>query len=276
MTGKPLIAITGVDSGIGKSLCAILASRGFAVAASFLETNPFGGIPDIHATRMDIREESDIERFAREIGRLCGEGHPLCGIVNNAGIALGGPIEDLPLSIYRDVFETNFFGLVSFTQKLIPLLAAQRGRIFVVGSMAGRIALPFLSPYAASKFAVEGFCDSLRREVRQFGIRTVLFEPGGIATPIWSKAKTQDTSFVSDKYRESLRLFEKKVIDSGVRGYPADLAAMRIYRVIMKKHPGSRYVIDEHPFIEGLLAHLPAAALDLFTGRSFALMPRKE
>jgi Short-chain alcohol dehydrogenase of unknown specificity len=277
MKNEPLVAITGIDSGIGKSLCGVLAENGFAVAGSYLESNPFGENPRVHAFRMDARNEQDISGFARYIGELCAGGnHPLFGIVNNAGIALGGPVEETPLSVYREVFEVNYFALVSFVQKMLPLLREQRGRIFVVGSMAGRVALPFLAPYASSKYAVEGFCDSLRRETAQFGIRTVLFEPGGIATPIWSKAKEQDRSFISDRYRRSITLFEEKVIDSGIGGWPADLAARQMFRIMVKPHPLRRYVIDSKPLMEFLAGHLPAALVDRFTAGSFALRARKD
>lgn len=272
MKQKFLIAITGIDSGIGKSLCESLLAKGFIVAGSYLETNPFAGNPGVRAFRMDLRNEAEIAGFAHfVIGTREGESLTLYGIVNNAGVALGGPVEDTPLSLFREVFEINFFGLVSFTQKMIPAIIEERGRICIVGSLAGRIALPFLSPYAASKFAVEGFCDSLRRELGQFGVRTIIFEPGGIATPIWEKAKRQDRSFSSRKYAESLGLFERKFIDSGISGWSCDLAAERIAQAIVRKKPRRRYIIDDHPVIDAIETFLPAAIIDRITAKWFGL-----
>lgn len=277
MDRKPLIAITGIDSGIGKSLCEVLAANGFAVAGSYLESNPFGENPDIHAFPMDLRKEEEISAFADFVAKLCkSDRYYLYGIVNNAGIALGGPIEEMPLSIFRDVFEVNFFGLVSFTQKMIPLLIETKGGIFIHGSMAGKLALPFLSPYATSKFALEGFCDSLRRETAQFGIRTVLFETGGIATPIWEKAKRKVESFTSERYFGSIRLFAKNFIEQGLRGWSADLAAEQMYRSIVAKHPSRRYIIDSTRGMDWLIIHLPASLIDLYSAKRFALMGRRE
>jgi NAD(P)-dependent dehydrogenase (short-subunit alcohol dehydrogenase family) len=231
---------------------------------------------------MDIRNETEIEGFAQFIRNLCGaeskEGatrrRQLHAVVNNAGVALGGPVEDTSISVFRNVFEINYFGLVSFTQKMLRDLIRDKGRLFIVGSMAGRIALPFLSPYASSKFALEGFTDSLRREVAQFGVSVTLFEPGGIATPIWAKAKGQDRSFVSQKYLESLELFEKKFIDSGLEGFSADLAARRMFREIERRHPARRRIIDGKPAVDRLMTMLPASLIDAFTAKRFALSPK--
>lgn len=277
-----LIAITGIDTGIGKGLCEICVANGYDVAASFLETNPFEDTPGVFGYRMDIRNENEIAGFADFVRNLCGaedgEGvtkrRQLHAIVNNAGVALGGPVEDTPLSVYRNVFEINYFGLVSFTQKMLPDLIRDRGRLFVVGSMAGKIALPFLSPYASSKFALEGFCDSLRREVAQFGVSVTLFEPGGIATPIWSKAKEQDRSFVSPKYLESLALFEKNFIDSGLEGFSPERAARQMFRAIEKNRPPRRRIVDETPAIDRLMTMLPSGFIDAFTAKRFALTPK--
>ena len=279
---KGLIAITGIDSGIGACLCRICVEHGYEVAASYLEKNPFEGTPEVFGFRMDIRRETEIEGFAQFVRDLCGaeskEGatkrRQLHAVVNNAGVALGGPVEDTSLSVYRNVFEINYFGLVSFTQKTLGDLIRDKGRLFIVGSMAGRIALPFLSPYASSKFALEGFADSLRREIAQFGVSVTLFEPGGIATPIWAKAKEQDRSFVSPKYLESLELFEKRFINPGLDGFSANLAAGQMFREIERRRPARRRIIDAHPAIDRLMTMLSAGLIDAVTAKRFALSPK--
>ena len=139
---------------------------------------------------MDLRVPADVEAFIAFVKGLCASGHSLAAVVDNAGVALGGPVEDLPMSLFREVFEINFFGAVRIAQAFIPELVASRGRIVVIGSMAGRVALPFLSPYASSKFALEGFCDSLRRELNPFG---VLDDPGGT-----SRGRDPDLGQVKD------------------------------------------------------------------------------
>ena len=266
-----LVVVTGCDSGIGLSLAELLHRRGYVVAVSYLTSNPFEGVSGVHACRMDLRVPADVEAFIAFVKGLCASGHSLAAVVDNAGVALGGPVEDLPMSLFREVFEINFFGAVRIAQAFIPELVASRGRIVVIGSMAGRVALPFLSPYASSKFALEGFCDSLRRELNPFGVRTILVEPAAVATPIWDKSKTQDFSFVSDKYRDSLQLFEKNFVEPGNQGMPADDAARIVADALTARRPRPRYLISRTPFLSKVEARLPEWIIDAFVARWFKM-----
>jgi NAD(P)-dependent dehydrogenase (short-subunit alcohol dehydrogenase family) len=135
---------------------------------------------------LDLRDEGSIAAFASAVIALCASGERLVTLVHNAGIVAAGPVECVPLESLREVFEVNFFGVYSLSQKLVSTLIRDRGKIAIVGSLAGRIALPFFSPYVSSKFALEGFADSLRREMLPFGVRVSLFEPAAVATPIWN------------------------------------------------------------------------------------------
>ncbi len=261
-----LVVITGCDSGIGRSLAEVLRGRGYVVAASYLESNPFEGTPGVHARQLDLRRPSDIDGFIDFVKELTESGHTLATTVSNAGVALGGPIEDLPMSLLREVFEINFFGAARIVQAFIPELIASRGRIVVVGSLAGRVALPFLSPYASSKFALEGFCDSLRRELNPFGVRTILIEPAAVSTPIWDRAKGQDISFVSPKYRESLGAFETNFVNGGRNGIPADDAARTIADALEARRPARRYIVGGG-LVSALVPHVPAAVLDAYVAR---------
>ncbi len=266
-----LAAITGCDSGIGKSLAAIFAGAGYTVIASYLEQNPFHGRDGIMAHRLDLRDESSIISFATLVNRYCSEGHRLAFFINNAGVAQGGPFENLPLETYRAVMEINFLGLVALTQKILPCLIRSRGRLVVNGSLAGRIALPFLSPYTASKFALEGWCDSVRRELNPLGVKTILLEPAGIATPIWNKALNQDSSFADLKYRESLRSFREKFIAGGTRGMETEKAAAQIYRFITKARPRGRYIIARGRLLSWLETLVPDQLLDALVVKMFAM-----
>ncbi|NTU89853.1 MAG: SDR family NAD(P)-dependent oxidoreductase, partial [Actinobacteria bacterium] len=212
---KGLVVITGCDSGIGKSLVEILIREGYTVAQSFLEQNQFENVPRVYSKKMDLRLPEEVDDFCRYVQGLYEKGERLEALVVNAGVALGGPVEDLPLTLYRECFEINYFGAVRIVQACIPELIRNKGKIIVNGSMAGKFALPFLSPYASSKFALEGFCDSLRREMNPFGVKTVLLEPAAVATPIWNKAKSQDTSFIEEKYLKSVTFFMNKFIEGG-------------------------------------------------------------
>jgi NAD(P)-dependent dehydrogenase (short-subunit alcohol dehydrogenase family) len=263
--------ITGCDSGIGKSLVPLFINAGFMVIISFLERNPFEGTRNIIAGKLDLRDERQIITFAALIDRYCREGSSLDYFINNAGVALGGPFENIPLDVYRAVFEINFFGQVSLTRKIIPYLIKSRGRLVVNGSMAGRIALPFLSPYTASKFALEGWCDSIRRELNPFGVRTILLEPGGIATPIWNKALEQDSSFADEKYRASLQKFREKFIMTGNDGMNTDNAAEQIYSFITRKKPGARYIIARNRFVSFMETLIPDSLLDALVKKMFSM-----
>ncbi|OHD66161.1 MAG: hypothetical protein A2176_07925 [Spirochaetes bacterium RBG_13_51_14] len=263
--------ITGCDSGIGESLCRIFTANGYAVIISYLERNPFEGMSNIIAQKLDLRHENQIESFAATVRRALEDGSRLDYFINNAGVALGGPFENIPLEIYRTVFEVNFFGLVSLTQKIIPCLIKSRGRLVVNGSLAGRIALPFLSPYTASKFALEGWCDSVRRELNPFGIRTILIEPAGIATPIWNKALEQDSSFSDEKYVASLQKFRDNFIAGGNSGMNTDRAASQIFRLITSKRPKARYIIAKNRLMSFLEILIPNGVLDAIVARLFSM-----
>jgi NAD(P)-dependent dehydrogenase (short-subunit alcohol dehydrogenase family) len=257
--GKNLFVVTGADSGIGKSLVEVLLGKGFAVAATYLKSPGSKGAVNIP---LDLRREEDIRAAASRIGELVSQGFILRCLIDNAGVAMGGPIENLPMALFRETFEVNFFGLISFTQKMIPHLVKSRGRIVIVGSAAGRTAAPFLSPYVSTKFALEGFSDCLRREMLPYGIRTILLEPGGIATPIWNNAKGQDISFVDEKYGKSMDLFRNNFIESGNRGMKPDDAAVMILKKILKKNPAARYVISSHPLRDKIIRMIPGRILD--------------
>ena len=266
-----LAVITGCDSGLGKSLGEVMLNEGFAIVVSHLDQNPFPESSKTFPCHLDLRNEDEIESFARFVRKYLQKGYQLEYLINNSGIALGGPIENLPLKVIREVFEVNFFGLISLTQKLIPDIIEAKGRIIIIGSMAGRIALPFLSPYVSTKFALEGFSDSLRRELNPFGVKTILFEPAGIATPIWNKAKKQDISFADNKYKESLKIFENKFIDQGNYGMSPRIAAGQIFKIIQKENPKARYVISKSKLSSCLQLFLPDKLLDSIVAKLFSM-----
>ena len=265
------IIITGCNSGIGKSLAKKLSSLNYKIIITYLGKNLFPRDKNISAYKLDLRDEKNILSFIKEVKNLCKKGFNLRYLINNAGIALGGPVENIPLKIVREVFEVNFFGLFSITQKLIPYLINSKGRLIIAGSMAGKIALPFLSPYNSTKFALEGFADSLRRELNPFGIKTILLEIGGVNTPIWTKAKKQDISFVEKKYLSSLKEFEKKFIDSAQKAMDPDKAAIKIIRVITKNNPKPRYIIAENKFTTFIPLLIPVKIFDKLISKMFKM-----
>jgi NAD(P)-dependent dehydrogenase (short-subunit alcohol dehydrogenase family) len=257
-----LIVITGCDSGIGKSLAAIMAKRGYLVVISYLSENPFADERGVFAVKMDLRIPEEVGAFISYIRELCSGGMELTAVVGNAGVALGGPVEDIPMGLMRESFEINYFGMVKIVQAMIPELIRTGGRIVVNGSLAGRIAMPYMAPYTASKFALEGYCDSLRRELFPYGVPVVLLEPSAVATPIWDKAKKQDISFVEEKYLKSLNRFRDSFIEDGNRGMETGAAAERIAEILTVEKPKARYIIAKQPIRSKLLCLLPAFILD--------------
>ena len=273
---KKMAVITGCDSGIGKSLTEILIKDDYFVIISYLMNNPFSNEPNVSAYKLDIRNQDETESFASAVREHCNQGYQLEYFINNAGVAKGGPVEDIPFKIFREVFEINFFGVVLLTQKLIPELIKSKGTIVIVGSLAGKVALPFLSPYVSTKFALEGFADSLRRELIPFGIKTILIEPGAIATPIWNNAKKQDLSYVSKKYLKSLEKFEKNFIEAGNAGMSVDKAAEQIVKILKKKHPKSRYLIAKKNIDTYLPLLLSSELFDKIVIKLFSMNYGKE
>ena len=275
--GKDLIVITGCDSGMGRSLAALMLQKGYPVALSYLEAPPFKKRPNLYQQKLDLRIPHEVEGFCLFIKKLCGSGNPdthgfrLAALYCNAGIALAGPVENTPLSMYRENFEVNYFSNVRIIQALIPELIQSKGKILINGSLAGKIALPFLSPYASSKFALEGFCDSLRREMKPFDVQTVLIESASVATPIWNKSYNQDISFIEEKYIPTLRRFQKMLTTSGNKGLSSEKSAVLTAAIIEDPRPKTRYVIAKGKINSKYLRFLPDAALDRLLLRHFKI-----
>ena len=145
------------------------------------------GIPAAEPLRLDVTDAGQIAAAAELVANVVGEAG-LAGLVNNAGIAVPGPLELLPIDAWRRQLEVNVIGQVAVTQAFLPLLRKGRGRLVNIGSVNGGLAIPYMAPYSASKFALEAITDALRTELRPFGIQVAAVEPGPIHTPIWEKS----------------------------------------------------------------------------------------
>src|SRR5438309_10086573 len=165
------VVVTGASSGIGAAIARDLAARGFRVFGTVRREQDCAPLEAARVVPvlMDVTDTASIARAGDEVTRALA-GAPLAALVNNAGIPSAGPLELVPLDQLRHVLEVNLVGAVAVTQAFLPLLKAARGRIVNISSVAGRGALPFMAPYAASKFALEGASDSLRRELLPFGV----------------------------------------------------------------------------------------------------------
>src|SRR5438552_11501803 len=257
------VVVTGVSSGIGAAIARHLAVRGFRVFGTVRRAEDGAVIAKDGVTpvRMDVTDEASIARARDEVTQALGAA-PLIGLVNNAGIPAGGPLELLPIAHIRQVLEVNLIGAVAVTQAFLPLLKAARGRIVNITSVAGRAALPFMGPYAASKFALEAVSDSRRRELLPFGVRVIVIEPGSFQTRIWSKVEAMDMSrYQASPYGEALARFARAALRGAERAPPPDKVARAVWRALTARRPPLRMVVTPHR-LDRLSLWIPDRLLD--------------
>jgi NAD(P)-dependent dehydrogenase (short-subunit alcohol dehydrogenase family) len=183
------VVVTGASTGIGHASAKHLAGLGFQVFAGVRRDEDAERLRQadgrIEPVRIDVTDQASIDATAERVREATGG--RLAGLVNNAGIAVPGPLEYLPVEEFRRQIEVNLVGQVAVTQAFLPMLRSAKGRVVNIGSIGGRVALPLLGPYAASKHAMEGLTDSLRRELKPAGIKVSIIRPGPIATEIWER-----------------------------------------------------------------------------------------
>lgn len=244
------VLITGVSSGIGHAAATAFLDKGYGVFGTIRSEADAARLTSTLGERFrpliaDLTDRVAVERaIALVKDRLRGEA--LTALINNAGIALPGPLVDQPLDDVRKMFEVNFFGLVAMTQACLPLLgmgplpATAPGRIINISSGAGKLSIPFLAAYTATKHAVEGMSHSLRRELLPWNIPVVVVGPGNVRTPIWAKAANEnawDHTAFAPVYKNFLRFMfagEKK-------GMAASEIADLLVRIVETRKPKARY-----------------------------------
>jgi NAD(P)-dependent dehydrogenase (short-subunit alcohol dehydrogenase family) len=191
----------------------------------------------------------------------------LHGLVDNAGIVVAAPLEELPVAELRRQLEVNVVGQLAVTQALLPALRAARGRVVIVGSIAGRSALPFLGGYAISKFALEAMADSLRVELSPDGIEVALVEPGTIATAMWTRPQPLAEQ-ASERYRPRLERFRAVAAARSARAEPADRVARAVEHALTARRPKTRYVVGRDARIRAALERLPDRLRDRVVARA--------
>ena len=228
--------ITGTSSGIGKACAEHLAAEGRRVFG--LQRRP-GGAANVEVLLGDVNDEASVNAAVAEILARAGR---LDAVVNNAGNAFMGSIEDTSLEEARAQMETNFFGVLRVCRAVLPVMRAQRsGHIVNVSSLAGVLGLPFSGLYSASKFAVEGLTESLRLETRHFGIRVSLLQPGDFDTGLPAARRMTALSQSSDTYRDFFAAF-KAAQDKDEAVAPKPLAvAKQVAKILASRSPALRY-----------------------------------
>lgn len=273
--------ITGTSSGFGLLTTLTLARKGYKVIATMRdlrskdelirEAEQAGVLERIHLMTLDVTEESSIASAVRTVTEQFGR---IDVLVNNAGFAVGGFVEEVGMEEWRRQMETNFFGLIAITKAVLPLMRAQQeGLILNVSSVSGLTGFPGYAPYAASKFAVEGFSESLRHELRSFGIRVVLVEPGSFRTPIWGKGIAGIHSSEASPYQaqldEVLR-YSRRTAETAPD--PQEVADL-IGRITGMRNPKLRYPVGKGSFLLILgKTLLPWKILEAIVARSLRAM----
>jgi NAD(P)-dependent dehydrogenase (short-subunit alcohol dehydrogenase family) len=262
------VVITGASTGIGRASTERMAAAGWTVYAGVRkpadgEQLRQGIAGDVRPVILDVTDGAHISAV---VARLSDEldGRGLDGLVNNAGVAEGGPIETMSESDWRWHFDVNVFGLVNMTHECFPMLRAARGRVVNVGSIAGRTAGPMLAPYAAGKHAVEAISEALRFEVADLGMKVACVEPGEVATAIWDKADAQLARVTGNADADTLKRYERHfdmlygfVADGVKRGVPASKVADAIHHALTAARPKHRYLVGPDAKVVGVVSRLP-------------------
>lgn len=281
-THTPSVLITGASSGIGFALARTMDALGWRVFAGVRTARDANHLREKLSARsepifLDVTDANQIAAARNLIDDLAGG--RLDGLVNNAGIVIHGPLEGLTVEALRRQLEVNVVGVFAVTRAFLPLVRAAGGRVVVVGSISGRVAWPFNGAYAASKFAVRGFAESLRLEQRAFGVRVVLIEPGAFATAIWRKktaAEYVDTTAlepeVARRYRAALRVVERSMDAIGARAPQPDRCVAAIRHALTARRPRARYTVGRDVRLQEAFARLPAFLKDPLIATSMNLV----
>lgn len=267
------VMITGASTGIGEACALLLDQLGFSVFAGVRQ--------EVHAEKLKQKaspkltpiflDVTDADAIALAVETVTNASNgKLCGLVNNAGIAIPGPLELLPIADFQHQIQVNLIGQLAVTQAFLGLLRQGRGRIVNMGSICGRSAAPFLGAYNASKFALEAITDVMRLELRPWGISVSIIEPGTIATPIWDKSLTQadiDKENLSESdqnlYGQAMNAVRKQVGILASRGISADIVAQAVVHALTAKNPKTRYLVGQDAKIAAMLKHfLPDKVYD--------------
>jgi NAD(P)-dependent dehydrogenase (short-subunit alcohol dehydrogenase family) len=280
------VVITGASTGIGEACALRLDRQGWRVFAGVRKEEDGARVKGQASDRLqpviiDVTDEASITSAAATVREAVGEGG-VAGLVNNAGISVVGPLEFLMPEDLRRQLEVNVIGQIAVTREFLPLIRKGNGRIVNMGSIAGKMATPFLGPYTASKFAMEALTDSLRQELRPWGIRVAIVEPGSIATPIWEKGQTMADELEQNLPEEAMALYgeaftamretARKFEEAGI---PPDEVAKVVEHALTSSRPKPRYVVGRDAQIQRVIAKVvPDSLRDVLVAQQMGL-PKK-
>jgi NAD(P)-dependent dehydrogenase (short-subunit alcohol dehydrogenase family) len=278
------VVVTGTSTGIGWGTTKVLIAHGFRVFGSVRKTSDAERLAAEFGDRFvpllfDVTDEAAVKAAAAQV-RAALAGETLAGLVNNAGVAVAGPLLELPIQEFRHQIDINLVGAVITTQAFAPLVGTDRtlkgdpGRIVNISSVGGKNAVPFLAPYAASKFALEGLSESLRRELLPFGIDVIVIAPGAVATPIWNKAEQIDvTPYLNTPYATALERMRAYMLTLGKDGLPPERIGQAVLHALTAAKPKVRTTVTPRPFEDFLARSLPKRIVDRMIGGRLGLLP---
>jgi NAD(P)-dependent dehydrogenase (short-subunit alcohol dehydrogenase family) len=275
------VLVTGASTGIGRATALRLDGAGWKVFAGVRKDEDAASLRAEASDRLapvtlDVTDPEQIAAAAELIGREAEGG--LDAHVNNAGVAVPGPLETVPQEDLRHQLEVNLVAYVAVTQAMLPEIRRAEGRIVFLSSIGGRIAFPFGGPYHASKFATEAIGDVFRQELRPWGLKVAIIEPGSIDTPIWERGqrKAEDIEARAPKtnllYGAALDKFRKVIEDTAERGIPPEKVAKAISHALESSRPKSRYLVGLDAKVQARLQPLiPTAVFDRIVARQLNL-----
>ncbi len=266
--------VTGASTGIGRATALRLDAGGWRVFAGVRREEDAASLRDAGSERLvplmlDVTDAAQITAAAERVGIEVGAAG-LDGLLNNAGIAVPGPLETLPIDDFRRQIEVNLTAHVAVTQAMLPAIRAARGRIVFITSIGGLMAFPMFGAYHAAKFGLEAVGDVFRRELRPWGIDVAVVEPGSIATPIWERGDAEVDVIArrsgdahEQLYGEAAAAFREVARKTGERGIPPERVAVKIEHALTARRPRTRYLVGADARGQALAARvLPDRLLD--------------
>jgi NAD(P)-dependent dehydrogenase (short-subunit alcohol dehydrogenase family) len=253
------VLVTGASTGIGAATVQALVAGGARVWAGVRREEDGQRLASEHGDRVQVLrfDVTDAEAVTAAGQRVVAAG-PLDGVVCNAGVALPGPLEFLPITAFREQLEVNVLGQLRVIQAVLPAVRAGSGRIVVVGSIGGRIAGPLLGAYHASKFALVGLTDSLRAELAPWHIPVILVEPGAVATPIWTRGLANAAQVAAEMPARAQEVYAGQIAHARQQAErSAHEAAAVIVRALTAPHPRPRYLVGRDALVASVVARLP-------------------
>lgn len=284
MNRPKTIVITGVSTGIGYACADQFTKQGYRVWGSVRKEEDAKRLKQELGERftpllMDVTDSAAIKKASTQVEQEL-NGESLGCLINNAGIAVDGPLQHIEMDRIRQQFDVNVIGLIDVTQNFLPLLGATKefsgtpGRIINISSVGGQIAAPFIAPYIGTKHAVEGISHSLRRELQIYGIDVIIIAPGPIITAIWEKGVETD-AFQDTPYHEAFSNFSDYFQEMGKDGLPAKFLGSKIVGIHEAAKPKTYYA-----FLKGKMAnytlpkYLPDRTVDQIIGKQIGLLKK--